>query len=504
MLILFCNEVKKRIFLNLKKQPQIIIMKKIHIWILTSCMTLAFLGLVSLQVYLLDETATIIEEQFNDNVTRSLYQTARRIEDQEIRNYLKSLEEPETAIKKNGISIDSATNIKVFISKHHGKGSIEQTSLSKQEEQQMQFLKSKEMLYNAALRWTSRSLQLPVWQRLNYENLKEILSEELCHSGIEVPYLFCVVDKKGTVVYSVNGYDSHREDVFIQRLFPSEGISNPYYLKLYFPTKESFIFSSLTLFTPSAILALLLLLVFGLTITAVFRQTHLTLLKNDFLNNMTHELKTPISSISLASQMLQDTQVNMTPERQKSISRVLVDEAGRLSFLVEKVLQMSIFEGEKMLMKQKLMDVNELLKSVISSFAFKVEHNNGKIISELKAKRAEALIDELHFSNVLYNLMDNAIKYSKGRTLLLTVQTWNERDNLCIAIQDGGCGIKKEYQKKIFDKFFRIPTGNIHNVKGFGLGLAYVKKIITKHHGTIRVESEVNIGTKFIITIPTI
>ena len=218
---------------------------------------------------------------------------------------------------------------------------------------------------------------------------------------------------------------------------------------------------------------------------------------------MTHELKTPISSISLASQMLQDPSVGKTPQTLQHISNVIRDETKRLSFMVEKVLQISIFEKDKSILKLNEMKINSLIKDIINNFSLKVTSKGGQITSKLNATQDVALIDEVHFTNIIFNLMDNALKYC-DKPLLLTIETWTEKDNLLISIEDNGIGIHKEDLKRIFEKFYRVSTGNLHNVKGFGLGLAYVKKIITEHRGTIKVESEPNIGTKFTITIPTL
>jgi signal transduction histidine kinase len=187
----------------------------------------------------------------------------------------------------------------------------------------------------------------------------------------------------------------------------------------------------------------------------------------------------------------------------KHISGVINDETKRLRFQVEKVLQMSMFERQKVTMKMKEIDANELINGVINTFALKVEKHNGKITSNLEAEESLIFVDEMHFTNVIFNLMDNAVKYKRpDEELLLDVRTWNESDKLYISIQDNGIGIKKEDLKKIFDKFYRVHTGNLHNVKGFGLGLAYVKKIVQDLKGNIRAESEVGVGTKFIIVLP--
>jgi two-component system phosphate regulon sensor histidine kinase PhoR len=193
----------------------------------------------------------------------------------------------------------------------------------------------------------------------------------------------------------------------------------------------------------------------------------------------------------------------MNTKMLQHVSNVIKDETKRLSLQVEKVLQMSMFENENTTLKLSEIHLNSLIKDIISSFSLKVTSKGGEIVTHLKASNDLTLIDEIHFTNVIFNLMDNALKYS-DKVPILTLETWNEKENVCVSVEDNGIGIKKEDLKKIFEKFYRVSTGNVHDVKGFGLGLAYVKKIITDHQGTIKVESEIGLGTKFIITIPTI
>ena len=229
-------------------------------------------------------------------------------------------------------------------------------------------------------------------------------------------------------------------------------------------------------------------------------------MKNDFINNMTHEFKTPVSSISLAAQMLNDQSVRKSPSMLQQISSVISDETKRLRFQIEKVLQMSMFEGTKATLKLSEVDVNLVLYNVINTFKLKAERLGGSIESHLDAMDALVEVDEMHFTNVIFNLLDNAVKYSREDTpLLLKVGTRDlSGERLEITIADNGIGISKEHQKRIFEKFYRVPTGNLHDVKGFGLGLAYVKKMISELGGEITLESQVNVGTKFIIILPLI
>ncbi|MDE6715372.1 MAG: HAMP domain-containing histidine kinase, partial [Muribaculaceae bacterium] len=257
---------------------------------------------------------------------------------------------------------------------------------------------------------------------------------------------------------------------------------------------------------PAFVLTFILLVVFVYTIIVAFKQKRLSEMKNDFINNMTHEFKTPISTISLAAQMLSDDSVRKSPTMLAHISTVINDETKRLRFQVEKVLQMSIFDKQKSILKLQELDANLAISNVVHTYKIKVEKYGGKITSNLDAENALVNVDEMHFTNVIFNLLDNAVKYrNEDVPLELNVSTRDiENDRLEITISDNGIGIKKEDLKKIFEKFYRVSTGNRHDVKGFGLGLAYVKKMIHELKGDIRVESEIGVGTKFIITLPLI
>jgi signal transduction histidine kinase len=251
----------------------------------------------------------------------------------------------------------------------------------------------------------------------------------------------------------------------------------------------------------SVLLTLVILFTFGYTIFVVLRQKQVSEIRNDFVNNMTHELKTPISTISLASQMLHDQTIPNEMKNIDHLSKVILDESKRLSYQVEKVLQAAIFEKGNMGLKIRRMDVHELMNNVVRNFIIQVKNKNGQIIKNFDAEYSIVNVDEVHFANVLLNLLDNAIKYSKGEPYI-SVSTENKKNNIIIIVEDKGIGISKENQKRIFEKFYRVPTGNVHNVKGFGLGLSYVKKVVEEHGGKISIESEPNVGTTFEIIIP--
>lgn len=227
-------------------------------------------------------------------------------------------------------------------------------------------------------------------------------------------------------------------------------------------------------------------------------------MKNDFINNMTHEFKTPISTISLAAQMLNDPSVRKSAPMLQHISTVINDETKRLRFQVEKVLQMSMFDKQKGTLRMQDVDANSLISNVVNTFRLKVEKFGGKIDARFDARDAIVNVDEMHFTNVIFNLLDNALKYRKEDVPpVLTVTTRNiHQDKLEIIVGDNGIGIRKEDLKKIFEKFYRVSTGNRHDVKGFGLGLAYVYKMVNLMGGEIKADSEFGKGSRFVIILP--
>ena len=200
--------------------------------------------------------------------------------------------------------------------------------------------------------------------------------------------------------------------------------------------------------------------------------------------------------------MLTDKTVGKSEHMIDHLGGIINDETKRLRFLVEKVLQMSMFDRKKGIFKMKEVDINELIENIANTFSLRVEHTGGKIYTEVEAVDSTVYVEETHFSNVIFNLLDNAVKYSKPeQPLNIYLRTWNEGNKVKISVRDTGIGIKKENLKKIFEQFYRVHTGNRHDVKGFGLGLAYVKKVIDIHKGVINVESEFGKGTTFTITI---
>jgi two-component system, OmpR family, phosphate regulon sensor histidine kinase PhoR len=350
--------------------------------------------------------------------------------------------------------------------------------------------------------WKALFPDLPIEERVDREKVDAYLMKAFDERGISQNFEFGIYNNKNELVIATSNYDLNHEDTkYLRNLFPNDIHRTTNYLSLYFDKRPNYIMESMEMVLPTAAFTIIMIISSIYTIVIIVRQRKGDEIKNDFINNMTHEFKTPISTISLASQMLKDPSVAKTPVTLQHISNVIHDESKRLSYQVEKVLQMAIFEKGKAGLKVKMMDINELIQNVAHNFRIKVENKEGKIIEKLEAKNTTVYVDEVHFTNVIYNLLDNAFKYRKGAPILY-IKTWNRENGVVIAVKDNGMGISKENLKRIFEKFYRVPTGNVHNVKGFGLGLAYVKKIVEDHGGTITAESELNVGTKFEIFLP--
>ena len=499
-------------------------------------MGLSFLSLLYLQVSYIEEMVKMRRSQFEENVNRSLGKAVHNLELVETKKYLEKdvaaqeraallsrqyqekndagenvVEHHQYTITAPDGSTYSTFELKTIMNRPSNVPkvvistgrTIPQTSRALQEILKERYVYQRALLDEVVYNILYTASDKPLKERVNFKQLDHFLKTELFNNGIDIPYHFSVTDRDGKEVYRCSDYVHDDEKIYSRLLFEKDPPAKMGFVNIFFPTLDNYIFSSVKFMIPSIIFTVVLLITFIFTIYIIFRQKRLTEIKNDFINNMTHEFKTPISTISLAAQMLNDPAVGKSPVMFKHISGVINDETKRLRFQVEKVLQMSMFERQSVTLKKKEIDAHELINGVVNTFRLKVEKNNGTLEAELNAQDPVIFVDEMHFTNVVFNLLDNAVKYkSPDRDIALKIRTWNENGKLCISVEDNGLGIKKENLKKIFDKFYRVHTGNLHDVKGFGLGLAYVKKIIADHKGSIRAESELNVGTKFIITIP--
>lgn len=290
-----------------------------------------------------------------------------------------------------------------------------------------------------------------------------------------------------------------RENVSIQKKFDREG----HYFGIYYPNKNSLLLGQMDFWVFSSILILLVVVFFSYTIMVILRQRRLSEVKTDFINNMTHELKTPISTIALSTDMLlkQSNLPQPDHEQLKRYAGIIKSENDRLKNQVEKVLQIATLSPEKMNLKMQSIDINQLVESAVASIELRLEETDGIIKMNLTGTTTVVNGDLVHLSNVIFNLLDNAIKYCRA-TPEIEISTRTKGKKLEINIKDNGIGIPSEHMKAIFDKFFRVPMGNTHDVKGFGLGLFYVKTVVEAHHGSVEVKSTPGKGSIFTITLP--
>lgn len=503
-------------------------MKKQTIWILAILMAFAFIGLLFIQIFYIKNMISLNQARFTQGVRQSLFATSRYLEEEETRYYLEDeLSHVQTQsiytqrlgslpmqegvklsfITSTGLEADLTIKGEASeVSKIHTGGSlVGDRYRAMTDKYRDHYLYQKGVLDDVILNIISSASSRPISERADSMIVSNYLRERLDTVGIDLPFVFAVVNSAGVVQYKTAGYQPDKNtEVFTQRLFPLSSNENYYYLKVYFPTADKYFAGTLRTMIPAFVFTLILLGVFVVTIIVAFRQKKLSEMKNDFINNMTHEFKTPISSISLAAQMLKDPDVRKSPATLQHISKVMIDETKRLRFQVDKVLQMSMFDRKQVALKLDEIDANLVVYNIVNTFKLKVERYGGHISAHLDALNAIVEVDEMHFTNVIFNLLDNAVKYrSDERPLNLEVASRDiAGDRLEITISDNGIGIRRDDLKKIFDKFFRVSTGNLHDVKGFGLGLAYVKKMVEMFGGRITAESEFNVGTKFIIILP--
>ena len=515
-------------------------MKRITIVLLAIFFFLAISGLILIQLYWIRNAIAITDQQFRYSANKALESVVLNLEEKElIKNIVDDIDPASTdsvtaivpansplAKKLHGyqpnsallemyglnnpgepIAITSAGH-KIFISSENSSPfstdettepspQITSSEITGRVSNKIVFL---EKIMQKILRNTP-----DIRERINPEKLKEELRKALNNVGIYLDFEFSIRSGRYGSIWKTPGFtDKPGTNKFIIQLFPNDPVPSQNQIVLYCLQEQQYKFEKIgNLGFMSLLFTLLLLILSTGTFIVIFRQKKISEIRSDFINNMTHELKTPISTISLASQMMADKTI---PEKDKnidSLAKVISDESMRLKFQVEKVLQMAIFERMKLKLSLVELDAHSIIEKAVENFTLQIIARNGVINTDLQATNSMVFIDEIHFLNSISNLIDNAIKYSK-QIPDITITTRNSKKGIQITIEDKGIGITKENLKRIFDKFYRVHSGNVHNVKGFGLGLSYVRKIIEEHNGSIKVESQINKGTKFLLFLPQI
>ncbi len=349
------------------------------------------------------------------------------------------------------------------------------------------------------------SRQFDIEDVLDYVFLDSLLHKEIEDRGITTNFEYGVYSTaKAKLIYeNATKYKSELENKgYVFDLLPYEISDDSYYLLIYFPYETRYLFKQMaSIIFISLILIVIILMLFIYVIKIIVWQKRLSEMKNDFINNMTHEIKTPISTISLACEALGDEAIKKSPMLADNYLKVINDENSRLGGIAEKILQAAAIEKDNFRLKREKTNIHELIDRVINNIGIQVEVKDGSIGCNYKAGKTLLNCDKVHLTSVISNLIDNANKYSP-RKPEIKITTENYADGIKVCVSDSGIGISKENQRKIFDKLYRVPTGNLHDVKGFGLGLSYVKTIVEQHGGRISVDSALQKGSTFCLYLP--
>lgn len=514
-------------------------MTKKHLIFITVLFSVALATLILIQIYWIKSDFRIKEEVFEQKVNEALNITSQKLEKLDTINGFKR-----TSIKRQGIKINSP----LLDGKKSGLPSFrfsEELTIDSNGHRSSRFT-SKDVLIDSSLSLnpyfsaflnsikSSKSSPIADFNDLktsakagndffkeeyfldSYKNYKQkidtlvldsVLKFELKNNGVNANYNYYITNlfpgsrNQTSLKFAEADVDSIGIHYKVS-LSPSNSFIDPKYLIVQFPNQQRDIFKGMypLLFT-SIIVVLIFVFSFYYILASNLKQKKLSTIKNDFISNMTHEFKTPISTISLASEMLSDSSISQTPEKQSRYLKMIREENKRLSVLVESILQTSILDKGEFKLKLVETDLHDIINTAINNTQLLISQRGGSINTALTAQRFKLMADKVHLTNIVFNLIDNAIKYTIG-VPEIAVKTENTESGIKVSVKDNGIGISKENQRKIFDKFYRVPTGNVHNVKGFGLGLSYVLAVIEKHGGTVEVQSELGKGSTFIISLP--
>lgn len=348
------------------------------------------------------------------------------------------------------------------------------------------------------------SAVMPIDSRVKKEELDKLLKAELKEYGVSTPYEFCVYSNALATKIKSENFRFDKNATYTIPIFQDSENKSKYQLLLTFPQKNKFLFRKIIgISLLSVIFTLIIIIAYTNALNQLIRQRQISEIKTDFINNMTHEFKTPIATINLALDAIRNPKVIDDKEKIFRYLQMIQDENKRMHAQVENVLRISKLEKKELEITKEPYDINSIISDAVDHVHLIVEDREGTIHTHLQASRTTVLLNDVHFTNVLVNILDNAIKYSLNSPVI-DITTENIKDFILIKIKDQGVGMSKSAQKKIFEKFYREHTGDIHNVKGHGLGLAYVKRIVTDHNGEVFVESERGKGSTFTLKLPLI
>lgn len=524
-------------------------MKKKFIYILIGVITSALLGFVAIQFYWINSAIALKEEEFNRDVKSALYSVINKIEKIESLNRVQTYKanqklfndkaallysslspynkDSSLIFEENGVKYKVNENSKNTALGNFYQKTIESVAPNGTSQIQLSFgyeggnintlnnsfkdsitaykENEKMLLLDEMLKNIYQTNKYKtILERINSKMLDSLLSYEFINRDITAKFQYGVFDYDGNVLLtdSINNVNNIRQSNFYAQLFPNDVLEIPHFLSIYFPNQKSYLLKTMwSILFISVVLLVIIIFAFTYTIQTIFKQKKLSEIKNDFISNMTHELKTPISTISLACEALNDKDISSNLSTKTNYINMISQENKRLGVLVESVLKSATWDKADLKLKLEKFNLHDVINEVVKNVLIQVTSKNGTITKKLLADNSLITADKIHITNMIYNLLDNANKYSP-QLPEITISTENIRQGILITVSDNGIGIKKENINKIFEKFYRVPTGNIHNVKGFGLGLSYVKALIDKHFGEIHVTSELEKGSSFKIYLP--
>jgi two-component system phosphate regulon sensor histidine kinase PhoR len=528
--------------------------KKLFV-LLVVMMSLSLIGIIFVQAYHINNTVKNEEEQFTYKVKRVLSTTSTAIEEREYKEYAfkfrelmakkgvkvdttdirnlwivqDDLNSNETLIYKNGI-LEENFKVPSFID--IGLDSINFTIISNEREtrissrnkskmidgndlnqsleispedllmQSVQISRSKEVMFETA--YKDMAKRSPIHLRVSRRELSELLLNKLEENNIEIDFEYAIYHKDLATKVQTDNFELIEESTFGVPIFLDNNNESEYSLYVNFPERRKFILSSIIgMALLSIIFTSIIIIAYTSAIYQLIKQRKISQIKTDFINNMTHEFKTPIATINLALDAIRNPKVIGDEEKVKRYLQMIKDENKRMHAQVENVLRISKLEKNELNISKDRFDLHDIIEDAISHIELIVENREGDIETHLEAQLSTVLANETHFTNVIVNILDNAVKYSDDKPKIKVV-TENIGNSILLKISDQGNGMPKSVQNRVFEKFFREHTGDVHNVKGHGLGLAYVKRIVIDHSGHVSVESEKGKGSTFTIKLPLI
>jgi two-component system, OmpR family, phosphate regulon sensor histidine kinase PhoR len=515
------------------------------IWIVVTIMATALIGLSWFQLYWMNNVIQLSKERFEKDALASMYQVAQRLERNEmaavavnsfaffgstsevgrkdsmttkydiIINEDVDSDQKQFKFKTNSnssirivIANDSSGELHEFVNDtSFAAADVQVTAAFAEEsttdEESVMRLQKKQRVFTRVVE-EMMSHEANQLHRVHPDIIDSLLKVEFHNHGIYLTFEFGIYDTRAQAfqIIKTSNKEDLEESPLRASLFPNDILGNTLSLMVNFPNKNEYLFNKIwTSLLISVVFILMIIGTFSYVVYKIIRQKKVSDLKNDFINNMTHEFKTPIATVSLATEALQEEEVYSSRAMMLRYIGVIQQESKRLGTQVEKVLQLASMEKENLSLNKNIVTVDSLIETATDRAQFQVEEKKGRLILDVKTENIEVMADEMHFSNAIFNLLDNAIKYSDNiPEISLSSSVVNNKVVICV--EDKGIGLSKEQQQNIFEKFYRVPTGNLHDVKGFGLGLNYVKYVVEAHDGKIVVESHLGAGSKFSIILP--